>query len=140
MGFPCYQKVKLSMKSFINWNDIKWRVSPTFWKFTLYHFRKDLQYYLFSLTQRREFLLLWKMLLLKCMLFMLSRSAVSDSLWPPWTVAHQAPMSIGFFRQEYWNGLPFPSPRDLSDPGIKPRFPALQQIFIIWATKVIKIV
>ena len=44
----------------------------------------------------------------------------------PWTVAHQAPPSMGFSRQEYWSGLPFPSPGDLPDPGIKPRFPALQ--------------
>ena len=44
----------------------------------------------------------------------------------PWTVAHQAPPPIGFSRQEYWSGLPFPSPGDLPDPGIKPRFPALQ--------------
>jgi len=38
----------------------------------------------------------------------------------PWTVAHQAPLSIGFSRQEYWSGLPCPPPGDLSDPGIKP--------------------
>ena len=44
----------------------------------------------------------------------------------PWTVAHQAPPSMGFFRQEYWSGLPFPSPGDLPDPGIEPRSPALQ--------------
>ena len=37
----------------------------------------------------------------------------------PWTVALQAPLSIGFSRQEYWNGLSFPSPGDLPDPGIK---------------------
>ena len=37
----------------------------------------------------------------------------------PWTVALQAPLSMGFPRQEYWSGLPFPSPGDLSDPGIK---------------------
>ena len=43
-----------------------------------------------------------------------------------WTVAHQVPPSMGFSRQEYWSGLPFPSPGDLSDPGIKPRSPALQ--------------
>ena len=46
----------------------------------------------------------------------------------PWTAAHQAPLSMGFSRQEYWSGLPFPSPGDLPDPGIKPtslRFPAL---------------
>ena len=44
----------------------------------------------------------------------------------PWTVAHQAPLSMGFSRQEYWSGLPFPSPGDLRDPGIEPRFPALE--------------
>ena len=44
----------------------------------------------------------------------------------PWTVAHQAPLSMGFSRQEYWSGLPFPSPGDLPDPGIAPGSPALQ--------------
>ena len=44
----------------------------------------------------------------------------------PWTVAYQAPPSIEFSRQEYWNRLPFPSPGDLPDPGIKPTFPPLQ--------------
>ena len=43
----------------------------------------------------------------------------------PWTVAYQAPLSMDLSRQEYWSGLPFPSPRDLPDPGIKPRSPAL---------------
>ena len=43
-----------------------------------------------------------------------------------WTVAYQAPLSMGFSRQEYWSGLPFPSPRDLPDPGIEPRSPALE--------------
>ena len=43
----------------------------------------------------------------------------------PWTVAHQAPPSMGFSRQEYWSGLPFPSPGDLPNSGIKPRSPAL---------------
>ena len=45
-----------------------------------------------------------------------------------WTAAHQAPVSMGFSRQEYWSELPFPPPRDLPDPGIKPAslaFPAL---------------
>ena len=42
-----------------------------------------------------------------------------------WTVAHQAPLSVEFSRQEYWSGLPFSSPEDLPDPGIKPTFPAL---------------
>ena len=44
----------------------------------------------------------------------------------PWIVAHQAPPSLGFSRQEYWSGLPFPSPEDLPDPGIEPRSPSLQ--------------
>ena len=43
----------------------------------------------------------------------------------PWTVAYYAPPSMGFSRQEYWSGLPFPSPEDFPDPGIKPRSPAL---------------
>ena len=43
----------------------------------------------------------------------------------PWTVAYHAPPSMGFSRQEYWSGLPFPSPRDLPNPGIGPRSPAL---------------
>ena len=50
---------------------------------------------------------------------------MSDSLRPLWTVACQAPLSVGFFRQEYWSGLPFPSPGDLPDPGVEPQSPAL---------------
>ena len=41
----------------------------------------------------------------------------------PWTVAHEAPLSMGFPRQEYWSGLPFPSPGDLPDPGMEPTSP-----------------
>ena len=43
----------------------------------------------------------------------------------PWTVAYQAPQSMGFSRQEYWSELPFPSPGDLPDPGIEPGSPTL---------------
>ena len=43
----------------------------------------------------------------------------------PWIVAYQAPLSMGFSRQEYWSGLPFPSPGELPDPGIKAGSPAL---------------
>ena len=49
----------------------------------------------------------------------LSGSVVSDSV-TLWTVAYQAPLSMGFFRQEYWSGLPFLPPGDLPDPGIEP--------------------
>ena len=48
------------------------------------------------------------------------------TLVTPWTVTWQAPLSMGFSRQEYWSGLPFPSPRDLPNPEIEPRSPALQ--------------
>ena len=48
-----------------------------------------------------------------------------------WTVACQAPLSMGFFRQEYWSGLPFPFPGDLPDPGIEPKLPALAGRFFI---------
>ena len=47
------------------------------------------------------------------------------TLMTPWTVAHQAPLSMGFSRQEYWSGLPFPSPGDLPNTGIEPGSPAL---------------
>ena len=43
-----------------------------------------------------------------------------------WSIAHQAPLSMGFSRQEYWSGLPFSSPGDLPNPGIEPSSPALQ--------------
>ena len=55
-----------------------------------------------------------------CVCSVMSDSATSG------TVARQAPLSMGFSRQEYWSGLPFPSPGDLPNPGIEPRSPALQ--------------
>ena len=57
---------------------------------------------------------------------MLSRFSHVRLFETPWTVAHQAPLSMGCSRQEYWSGLPFPSPGDLSNPGIEPGPPALQ--------------
>ena len=62
-------------------------------------------------------------------LLIISSSFVTKScltLATPQTVACQAPLSMGFSRQEYWNGLPFPSPGDLPNPGIKPGSLALQ--------------
>ena len=50
----------------------------------------------------------------------------------PWTVAHQVPLFMGFSRQEYWSGLPFPSPGDLPDPGVEPGSPALQADSYMW--------
>ena len=49
------------------------------------------------------------------------------TLATPWTVACQAPLSMGFPRQEYWRGLPFPPPGDLPNPGIEPMSPASTQ-------------
>ena len=57
---------------------------------------------------------------------MLICSVMSDSFVIPWTVAHQVSLSTVFSKQEYWRGLPFASPRDLSDLGIKAGSPALQ--------------
>ena len=51
-------------------------------------------------------------------------SVVSDSV-TPWTVEHQGPLFMEFSRQEYWNGLSFPTPGDLLDPGFEPMSPAL---------------
>ena len=62
-----------------------------------------------------------------------SRQVISNSLATPWTVAYQAPLSLGFSRQEYWSRLPFSSPGDLPDPGIKPTSPALAGRFFTTA-------
>ena len=58
-----------------------------------------------------------------------SCSVVSNSA-TPWTIAHQAPWSMGFSRKEYWTGLSRPSPRYLPNSGIKPRSPSLQRDFL----------
>ena len=60
------------------------------------------------------------------LLLLFSHSVMSNSFVTPWIVARQAPLAMRFPRQEYWSGLPFHSPGDLPDPGIKPRSPALQ--------------
>ena len=67
-----------------------------------------------------------------CVVYLYLKVKVSESLSrarlsaTPWTVAYQAPPSMGFSRQEYWGGLPFPSPGDLPDPGIEPWSPSFQ--------------
>ena len=69
-----------------------------------------------------------------CMLSRFSHVQIFATLW---TVAHQAPLSKGFSRQEYWSGLPCPSPRDLPNPGIEPesfKSPALGGFFTTRAT------
>ena len=54
------------------------------------------------------------------------RSVVSNSFATPWTVAHQAPLSVELSRQEYWSGLPVPSSGELPNPGIEPASPTWQ--------------
>ena len=61
---------------------------------------------------------------------MYSHSIVSNSA-TPWTVAHQASLSMGSSRQEYWSGLPFPPPRDHPDPGIKPSSPVFSDSLLL---------
>ena len=75
----------------------------------------------------------WKKQLLKLYNIHLETESVSGSVMSDslllWTVAHQAPLSMAFSRQEYWSGLPHPSPGDLPNPGIElepPMSPALQ--------------
>ena len=72
-------------------------------------------------SQLRAQFLPW--LLFVCVCYSLSHAQLFAT---PWTVAHQAPLSMGFSKQEYWSGLPFPPPGDLANPGIEPKSPALQ--------------
>ena len=64
------------------------------------------------------------------MVVVFSPQVLSDSFVTPWTVGYQAPLSMGFTRQEYWSGLLLPSPGDHPDPGIEPPSPALAGTFI----------
>ena len=68
----------------------------------------------------KNFIVLYMLSILNDACMVVSNSAT------PWTVAYQAPPSMGFSRQEYWSGLLFPSPGDLPDPGIEPTSPTLQ--------------
>ena len=77
----------------------------------------------FCMLYTLSFRALGILIMLLSLLF--SHSVMFNSFVTPWTVAHQASLSIGFPREEYWSGLPISSPGDLPDPGIEPRFPAL---------------
>ena len=61
-------------------------------------------------------------------------SRFSPTLCDPWNVTCQTPLSMGFSRQEYWSGLPWPPPGDLPEPGIKPASPALAGGFFTTST------
>ena len=64
-----------------------------------------------------------------CVCVCVGRLVLSDSVIP-WTIAHWAPLFMGFSRQEYWSWLPFPFPGGLPNPGMEPRSPALQADFL----------
>ena len=66
---------------------------------------------------------------LGCFKINVSHSGVPNSA-TPWITAHQAPLYMGFSRQGYWSGLPFPSPGELPDPGIEPGSSALQADYL----------
>ena len=72
-----------------------------------------------------EFPLLWILKVVSVFLVKVKLLSRVRLFATPWTVAHQAPLSMGFSRQEYWSRLPFPSPGDLPNPGIEPRSPAV---------------
>ena len=59
-------------------------------------------------------------MVVSCVVVVVSRSAVSDSLQPQWATARQVPLSMGFPRQEYWSRLPSPPPEDLPNPDMEP--------------------
>ena len=75
----------------------------------------------FLLCETEIMLFLFHTVIYPCVLACSVASVMSNSLWPPWTVAHQAPLSKRFSRQEYGTGLPCPPPGDLSDPRIEPK-------------------
>ena len=66
--------------------------------------------------------------ILNLTVLMLSRFSHGPLCATPWTVARQAPLSMGFSRQEYWKGLPSPPPGDLPDPGVEHASPALASV------------
>ena len=87
--------------------------------------RERLLLYQRGVASRRMALALVRFYLCVCVCVCVRCLVVPDSA-TPWTVARQASLSMGFSRQEYWSGLPFPSPGDLPNQGIESRSPALQ--------------
>ena len=92
-------------------------------KIDLYLFSKSFSCFFFTFLPEFTYIYFFFLFFNKVKVKMLSHVRLLATLW---TVAHQAPLSMGFSRQEYLSGLPFPSPGDFPDLGIEPRSPALQ--------------
>ena len=73
----------------------------------------------------KELKILFSQIYTQCLLLLFSHQVMSSSCDPLWTIASQAPLSMGFSRQVHWSGLPFPPPGNLPDPGSEPTSPAL---------------
>ena len=118
---------QLSMHAHVqysNWKGIFWYLNQVFFLPILARFKAKI------LTVLTMFSIIYSFLYLFDLIpyfssFLPRCSVVSNSFVNSWTTACQAPLSIEFPKQEYWNGLPFPSPGDLPYPGIKPASPAL---------------
>ena len=83
-------------------------------------FEKAVHIFIYQMVIFKDFFFFLMCLKVKVKVKSLSRVGLFVT---PWTVAYQVPPSMGFSRQEYWSGLPFPSPGDLPDPGIEPGSP-----------------
>ena len=84
------------------------------------------KHFVFSQEVKHGFSTVWGISTLNLHVVQVLVAQLCPTLATPWTVAHQAPLSMEFSRQEYWNGLLFPFPGDLPDPGIEYRSPTLQ--------------
>ena len=114
-----------------------WATCPPFWNIirikTYLHFKWIFRVALNKVEYKRFY---WHCAfyipkIMPCHVCMLNRVWLFVTLW---TVAHQAPLSMEFSRQEYWSGLPFPPWRDLSDPGIQPTSPTSLELAVRFFT------
>ena len=114
--------------------DSKWRKKKYLWESNSKKFKSLYCFYILnkhkahSIFIKYIYFLVWKPKIYISLIMEVKVKLLSGVrlFVTPWTVAYQAPPSMGFSRQEYWSGLPFPSPGDLPDPGIKPRSPVLE--------------
>ena len=85
----------------------------------------NINLYTNQIQNKFEFTLVYSSVFLFVVVAIIQLLSLVQLFETPWTVAHQVPLPMEFSRQEYWSGLPFPTPGDPPDPGIKPTSPAL---------------